>query len=334
MENTKNHWRAVQLADKFARGKDYKCLFPGCERAAVDCHAIARSACVEALASDGHLYTRRYSYNQVMRMNDIADPPEIIRTSVNKASVFKGYCATHDAKLFSPAEIPEHRKRGGMFVALQLRAYSVEYCRLRSATDFMARVLEVSPSLRELNFYVDAVKAQRERLRIFLRLYLNSAFKMFFGSKTDSVEYLMIPIARNLGVSCCGCFNQEVGAHDSVIAFNLISHSNYSYLVLGVFKVMEKWLTNFLDAYGGAGMWERILNDIAFHHCEEPLISCRLWEAMSAEEQMNVRLAIRHPDFRGAFQRPAVIRLVDADFPRDVTDEMRTRFPESMFDGK
>lgn len=332
MDNTENYWRAIQLADKFAREKNYRCLFPGCKKTAVNCHAIARSACIEALARDGHLYTRLHSFNQIRRMNGIADSPEIIRTSVNKASVFKGYCATHDTKLFSAAEIPEHRRLNGMFVALQLRAYSVEYCRLRTATDYMTRLLEVNTSLGEFTPIADAVKEQRARLGIFLRLYLNSAFKMYFGSKTDSVEYAMVPFSRNLGVSCCGCFNQQSNAHDSVIAYNLISHSNYSYLVLSVFKVREKWLTNFLDSYEVAGMWERILNDIAFHHCEEPLISCNLWEAMTAEEQVNVRLSLRHPDVRDGFRRPSVIRLVDADFPRDITGEIRSRFPSSMFD--
>lgn len=332
MESIETHWRAIQQADKFAREKNYQCLFPGCNAPAVDCHAIARSACVEALASHGHLYTRRQSFNQVMRMKNISDPPEIIRTSVNKASVFKGYCAVHDAKLFSPVEILEHRKRGGMFAALHLRAYSVEYCRLRFAIEHMARLLEVNPKLREVSFLVNAVKVQREQLGLFMRLYLSSALKMFLGSKTDSVEYLMIPFAKNLEVSCCGCFNQEANAIDSVIAFNLISHSNYSYLVLSVFKVAERRLTNFMNSYRGSGMLERMLNDIAFHYCEEPLISCHLWETMSAEDQANVRLALRHPDFRDGFERPTIIRLIDADFHIDITDEMRTRFPSSMFD--
>lgn len=332
MRHTGDYLRAVQLADKFVREKDYQCLFPGCEKTAIKCHAIPRSACVEALASNGHLYTRSYSFNQSGRMTDIADPPEIIRTSVSKASVFKGYCATHDVKLFSPAEIPEHRRRGGIFTALQLRAYSVEYCRQRMAIDYMTRLLAVRPSLRESSLCTDTLEANRKRLKIFHDLYLYSVFNIYFGSKIDSTEYLMIPFSRNLEVSCCGVFHQARDAYDSVIAYNLISHSNCSYLILCVFKVMKKWLTAFLESYRGGGLWADVLNDIAFHYCEEPLISSRLWEAMSTKEQLDIRLALRHPGSRGEFRRPSVIQLVESDFPRDITNEIKSWFPGSVFD--
>ena len=328
------YWRAVQLADKFVRERRYRCLFPGCKRTAVDCHAIPRSLCTEALATDGHIYTRRHSFNQALRMKGIESPPEIIRTSVNKASTFKGYCALHDARLFAPAEAFDSLKSEGMFVALQLRAYSIEYCRLRSSTDFLQRVLELTQSHQKLAFIVNAEKEQRERFEILQKLYLNSMYKMYFGSRVYSVEYLLIPFARNLEVSCSGCFTQKLGEWDSVIAFNLLCRSTISYLVLSVFKAMRKWLDNFLDEQRGPGMWGRILNDIAFHHCEEPLISSRLWESLSPEQQWNIRLSLRPPVLRGTFQRPEIIKIAQGDIFESVTEEMREQFPRSMFKGR
>ena len=325
------HIRAmIQRADRHARNKEYLCLFPGCQKKAIRSHAIPRALCIEALADNGVVFSRRQSLNGAMHMTDPTDPPEVVEIGVNDASTFKGYCSFHDTRLFVSAETNERHKKNGMFIAHHLRAISVEYCRKRQVLDFHKKFLELTSPGAEREDLKNLFKQQEIIFSAFGEVYLGSILNLIGGSDVDSVDYFCIPFSRNIQVSCCGCFDAVPGQFDSMICYNLISHADMSMLVLTNFTVVKHYLDSFVRSYDLPRGTERLVNDIAFAHCEEPLIGARLWRSLHADQKLLVRLSLRHPDVRSFTPTLRVIRLARTDFPTQLTPSLLARLPTKL----
>ena len=141
----------------------------------------------------------------------------------------------------------------------------------------------------------------------------------------DRVEYFCLPLARNLEVACCGCFDRAPGAFDSTIAYNLISYADMSILFLTTFTVVKHYLDSYLAQYVLPRNGEKLINDIAFFHCEEPLISPRLWRSLNQDQQRRLRLSLRHPAFRSETEAPTIITVGPTDFVTKVTPALLAR---------
>ena len=301
--------RITQKADKYARNRNHVCLAPGCKMRAIHGHAISRSLCVEGLAKNGILYSRRISLMETMRMASAYDPPEIVQMGVNDAGLFKGYCQAHDSSFFAAAEASDVIKKKNMFVSLFLRALSVEFCRKRLVRDFEMRISELTNDPIEREEGQEFVNHYNSHLSIFQEVFL----RRFFGA-VESIEYFFLPIARNLQISCCGCFDGTPGSMNSIIGYNLISYSDMSLLILSTFTSIKHHLDSFIGKFSLPAGAERLINDIAFFHCEEPLISPPLWRSLNGNEKLALRRSLRHPDFREETSAPRVIKLTSTDF--------------------
>ena len=321
MRNSNKYKRIIQKADKFSRNKKYLCLVPGCKKRAIQSHAIQKASLIEALADDnGMVYTLQQSFSPGMHMKAANDPLSVVETSVNKASTFNGFCPEHDSMLFAPAESNESRRRG-MFISLHLRSLALEYCRKRRSGDFLRKVAELTnDSILKKNLRSYDIMASA-----FKKVYLGSIFNLMSGSDIDHIEYFCIPFSRNLQVSCCGCFNEKNDRFDSTIGFNLISYADMSILVLTIFKAVEHYLDNFLVTYDLPRNGERLINDIAFSRCEEPLISPKLWLSLNEKEKSEVRLSLRHPSVRERESAVRPVRLTLDDYLTRVTPDILER---------
>lgn len=325
----KSFRRAIQKADKYVRNKEYLCLLPGCKKKAIRSHGVPRAACAAALADAGILYTRRQSFNGIMRMITPNDPPDVIEVGVNEASVFKGYCSDHDMLLFRSAETTDRRRKNGMFIAQHLRALSLEYCRKREVIDFHKKMLEFTTNLRARAGLVRTITEGELIASSFHELYLGSLFNMIGGADIDKVDYWCIPFSKNLQVSCCGCFDRVPGAFDSVIAYNLVSYADMTVLVLTAYNAVKRYLDSFIEEYSLPQNVERLVNDIAFWHCEEPLIAVRLWRSLDDTQKLSIRNSLRHPHFRTEMAGPRIIKVDPSDLHglRSLTPEMWARLP-------
>jgi hypothetical protein len=315
----------IQAADKHVRNKQYRCLFPNCQKWAIQSHAIPRASCIEALADSGVLYTHRQSFNETINKPGIFDPPDIVKTGVNQASVFKGYCPEHDSLLFASAETTDRRRKHGMFISLHLRALSLEYSRKRRNADYFRRLAELDELIERNSVWQDHAIQYEFISKVLKETYIGSVFNLMGGSDIDSIEYYCVPFTRNLHVSCCGCFNENSSRPDSIIAYNLISYRDMSILVLTTFGVQKTFIDSFLSQYSLPKYFERLVNDIAFSKCEEPLISANLWRSLSTIDQLDLRLSLRSPEQRRGSSTPTIIKLAPSDLATKVTPEMLTR---------
>ena len=135
------------------------------------------------------------------------------------------------------------------------------------------------------------------------------------------VEYFCMPIARNLEVSCCGCFHLDMSDHNSTATYTLISYADMSVLLLTTYQSSKEKFYAFAHETGP----EKLLNEIAFSRGEEPLIGARLWRSLSEEQQLAVRLSLCHPDYRVTSEVPQIIKLGKDDGFLEMTPELWQR---------
>jgi hypothetical protein len=171
--------------------------------------------------------------------------------------------------------------------------------------------------------------AQMEAGCIISKHYLDSTFALILGSPIDAIQSQTHLFAGNLQVSCCGCLNDYTEYPEALysgIAFNLISYPDVSFLSFTVFKAVEKYLYQFLSKYTLPADAERLLDEIAFLRCEEPLISAKLWRSLSETQKQEIGLSLRAPHVRPAYAlSPAIIKIdANAAMPA-VTPELTAR---------
>ena len=322
----KDFKRAVAEADRYARKRNYPCLFPGCKETAIRGHGIQRALISEALAVNGVVYSLQQSFAQLLEMKSPYAPLKIVEIGINDASVFRGYCSQHDHALFAAAEIVKGKKPRGKYVALHLRAITFEYSRKRRTAIYYEKIGELH---RSNHMRMDAKIQEieyKDICKFMVKEYLERFYAVTPNPDLNNVEFFCLPFTRNLMVSCCGCFtSNKDGDPDSLIGYNLISYSDISVLVLTIFKTGEHHLNEFLTSYSDADGNERLVNDIAFSYSEEPLISPNVWLSLSATQKLEVRLSLRPPEFRTGEEIPRVIKLSPSDYFKSVTPKLYER---------
>jgi len=270
------------------------------------------------------LYTLNQSLFAGLRRNHQSDPMEIVEVGVNEASVFKGFCPTHDTSLFAPAETTDERKKSGLARSLHLRAISLEYCRKRQVVDQLKIIIEMSTSVDVLHLYRDAIRsyeASAANISAYLYKYL------LHGSDCNHwpIDYFLIPFSKNINVSCCGVFNHLKLRHLPIIAYNVVSYASDTMLALTTLGDSHATMNSFLADYRSNNGVERLVNDIVFRKGEEPLISARLWRSLSDSEKLDIRLSLVHPSYRSLEMAPRIVKLVPTDFLTDMTPTVVTR---------
>lgn len=317
--------RAIQLADKYVRKKNYRCLFPGCSKKAIRNHAIPRASLIEALAQNGKLYTINQSYSSTYRKTSPHDPMEIVKVGVNRASVFKGFCPEHDTKLFAPAETTDEQKKKEMTISLHLRAVALEYCRKRRNVDYFKKITELDLPTDALTAFRQ-INEDNEVAASYVEHCLSELFFPQFKIAPGHIDYFAIPFSKNLGVSCCGVFNHNNDLNPlSLIGYNILSYKDLSVLVLTTFAGEHVTLDSFVDGYSNSNGIERMVNDIAFLKGEEPLISARLWESLSDSEKHEIGLSLVHPAYRITGLRPSIVKVGPSDFLKEITPAVVAR---------
>ena len=204
-----------------------------------------------------------------------------------------------------------------MFIALHIRAVSLEVCRKRALCDFHRKMAELLGNSELRGF----AEVQEKLYGAFSDVYLGCLFALIHGLSDDKIDYWCFPFTRNLEVSCCGMLNVTED-FDSAIGFNLISFEDMSALCLTVFDAAAHYVSQFLSGYSMPEDLGLLVNDIAFRRCEEPLISPRVWKALSKDQKLAVGLSLRPPSNRLVEVDCNIIRVSPEDWMQPHPDHM------------
>lgn len=323
------------MADNYARRKTHVCLFGGCNKLAIGSHAIPRWTISEALAdATGHLYTQDMSMLTTIKRISAIEPVNIIKIGVNDASVFKGYCAYHDAKLFESAESTDPNRKKGFFLSNHLRALSLEYARKRYVVDYYEKLVELIDPCEFRDLCKKNHDIFHSTAKVFGALVLD---RLLYPNHPlpASVYHFAIPILGNLQVSCCGVFGlltETVASHyESTIGFNLLSYRDFSILVLTIFKDGKHHLNSYVNSFiQDNHNYAKLINDIAFSKCEEPLLASVFWKRLSQEQKLNLRYALLPPSQR-QYEKPLdLIKIPMGNIVKNLTSEILNKMPPDL----
>ena len=298
--------RDIQIADKYVRGIKNTCLYPYCEKPAIRSHHIPESVINSALAIDNHVYEVSPSYMSILKFSKDIERDIVLRSS-NKAGVFKGYCPYHDTKVFLPIETFRPTEEHAVYRAIFLRTMSLIYCRKLEVSDFSSNLLKHS-SHSELFSVINEIRddARLQGLEI-LRRYISPMHKL--RPLRPRLRAYVIPITKNLQVSCSGIFNIKEDDNDSIVVFNLTSYKDASVMHLLSIKNKFDFIDQFIKSYRGSGGLERMFNDIIFLKGEDVLISPRLWTSLTIENRKCIGRALVGPEFSANIPPLDIIKL-------------------------
>ncbi len=314
----------IHVVDRYVRKKQYKCVFPGCSKFAINGHSIPRALQLAALAENKHVYTHPTSMVGVIHKETGWEPWEIELVGVNQASVFKGFCGEHDRALFRSVET-SYRKWHAPQVALHLRGVVFEYSRKRHSRDYMDKLGDLLNNAMLKSNHRKFVEASDNAIAILEHAYINPLLLPLVGGPGfEAVDYVVIPFRRNLKVSTCGMLWTDSKEPISGVCYNLLSNVNVSTLTFTAFRNETKYMDNFLSDYRLSsgekpeprlridGV-ERLVNDVAFFHSKEPLIAPPFWNSLTDAERLAARYSMRHPAFRTDTAAPRIIKITEDD---------------------
>jgi hypothetical protein len=132
----------------------------------------------------------------------------------------------------------------------------------------------------------------------------------YFGISETQLSLLFIPFSINLNISCYGCFNPirtpEYFHH--IFSYNIISYPDASVFVLTTPEPTGSCLDGYIAKFGGLNNISRVLNDVSFLQCEEPLIGEALWQSLDQLEKEWVAASLAPPDLRLRIDAPQLIK--------------------------
>jgi hypothetical protein len=238
--------------------------------------------------------------------------------------VFDGFCAAHDAYGFKSIERLNEPHKFSIIGPLNFRARALEYCRKRRNVDFFRRMAELHTNEAVKTYFADMTETYERSNLLFGDQFIGAAARIVRGDPAAvaeaKIEFFCLPVAKNLEVSCCGCFHLDKNNYRSTVAFNLISYADISILLLTTSPSVKDQFYEF--AHGEA---QALLNDIAFSRCEEPLIGAKLWRGLNDDQKLAVRLSLCHPDVRASSEVPQIIKIEKGDLIEKITPEVWQR---------
>ena len=174
----------------------------------------------------------------------------------------------------------------------------------------MGKFIDLYSDISRHKDFVAAYESTRYTFTIMEKIVLRDALVKYFGISNTNLSLLFVPFNINLQVSCCGCFNPirtpEYLSH--ILSYNIASYPDASVFVLTTLEPTRGCLTEYIAKFGGLDNISRMLNDVSFLQCEEPLIGEALWKSLDPIEKEWVAASLAPPDFRPHIDAPQLIK--------------------------
>jgi len=174
-DKKKELWDLIGNQEKILR--EDMCLHPGVDHSAAICnsHSIQQSK-LQLIAREGHVYVIDLEYRKMLKQPPGSAPTLL---GIGNASVFRGFCSTHDAELFRPIDTQDFKGTAEQlflyFYRAICRELHVRHCTARASVspDDIARVHPDIPR----HLYEEAIGEQRA-------LFIREALKFHLCCKS------------------------------------------------------------------------------------------------------------------------------------------------------
>lgn len=311
----------VGKVDKKIKKIKFKCLYPNCDEPSIGSHSQQRGGQLTEICENNKVFALNPNAYDVLVGNP--DALKLISTPIKKASIFPGYCQTHDGIVFKPIEREELKKGDALqAAAFFLRTISYEVTRKKIVKiwreEFLKGCSDVLPdNIREI--YELQLKGINKFIETDLPYYLDAAFSQYNDPSIDRIKTKWIVIDKNVLASSCTafspirdykarCYNAYYGNPQVLFSFNLVPANGKTHVVVS-------WLTEH-DSYSDWIMesmkqeLESFINYVAICESEDICIGPRLWNDTDKLTQEKIFHVMEPELYRGPISElPKLIRI-------------------------
>ena len=324
---TRRAWaRTFGKVQKRLGRMEYKCLVPGCNQKAINSHSQQKEGQLRAIARNGNVYAlERNLYRALKGTEQRSSLLYLSLVGLKEASVFPGFCASHDTSLFAHIEKKDlsinDPEQAYCFL---VRAMSYEYTQKRKMVLWMKMLIKEARANSLPLFDKEYVELFTKGMEYFITndapFYFNEAFRTDIAP-TEWLRWSWRTIPKTIGASCTCCFSPLQEEHESymldhfgepqpLVAFSLIPQSTETHIVL-CWHYHHTHLVQALEArIHENDSLEVFINDCAFAESEDTCINPDLWEKTPEKERLIALNSMRHQEFRGPLKdKPRILRL-------------------------
>lgn len=313
--------KEIGKIEKAKKNKKFKCLFPGCNEFSIGSHSQQRGGQLSAICRNNEVYAMDFNMYSVLAKGSSAF--ELKKTMIKNASIYPGFCQSHDGQIFSPIEKKELRHNDPLQIAtFFLRTITYEITRKKLA-DFATREIlnnceKLLPDELVENFR-GYIVGRGKFIEIDAPYYYDKAFSNYNYPNENILTTHWVTIPKNIYASSCTVFspifdiderlhNQMYSIPQAMSTFNLVP-------TLDCTHVIVSWLTEH-DHYN---RWivevmnndiEKFINYVAICESEDICLGPNLWEKVDIFTREEVLNAMKHVVHRGPFfEMPTIIKI-------------------------
>ncbi|MEZ9426621.1 hypothetical protein AB4186_25175 [Vibrio lentus] len=313
--------KEIGKIEKLKRRKKFQCLFPQCSDVSIGSHSQQRGGQLKIISENDEVFSMNFSMYDVLTKGNSAF--SLVKTRIKNASIYPGFCQTHDGQVFSPIEKQQLKKGDELQAAtFFLRTVTYEVTRKRLVHFGTQKILEncakILPETALDNFKLQNL-GREKFIKHDLPFYLNNAYKAYNSPESGILKTKWVVIPKKINASSCTVFSpmrdfqeriyhQAIASPQILSSFNLVPMQDETHVIVSwLTQHTDKndWIESVMDT-----QLEQFINYVAICESEDICIGPELWESVDIFTRERVYEAMHHEIYRGALDEiPCIIRI-------------------------
>lgn len=300
---------AVGKAQKESNSYPHVCLHPECKERTIGSHSQQRRGQLLAIADDDEkVFSYERNIYQSIKQREVNENfNQYRRTPISVASVFPGYCSTHDRDLFAPIETAS-LEVGNKYQSdlLFLRACSFEVLQKKRAYTWNSSYLKNTSQDRTTGKYARLKKAN-VGIGHFLENdgahMMERAFECIYKDGGSDIVSAWVEIPHNIQISSSCTFSPLAHFHAAIlsdysgkclpfVSLSVVPNSNSTHVVISWLKEHHEYSSWIHDVVTNNEELEMWLNQFSLGESEDTCISPALWNKLSEDQKTLISDAV------------------------------------------
>jgi len=279
-----------------------------CSRKIIASHTISRSAALNRIARNGHVYAISAEFSQLNKTGGRFIP---VLKGINRTSTFNGFCSDHDDGIFKPIDALEPKTDSEFCCRLAYRAVSKELYlkRQMQRTPEQIALLQCGRSIEQQIFigeYQADMNAGMLAAVRDLEAYQASLERAISSEGAGGWSHLVVKVQGVTPIATSSLFQPEenlfreklqdlgdIETPTQAVVFSVLPLAGRGVFVLS-FKHDEHYAASFVESLLSLSN-EKIVSyliGVAFERCENLAISPDWWDALSGSTRDDLLAAM------------------------------------------
>ena len=262
------------------KNKPWPCFFPLCTNTSIKSHSQSVSSSLKSIAEHGHLVERN------PYLLPIREKQGWQKVGIKRATIFPGFCQTHDDRLFKQADSINEKNITAKAVAfLSYRTFAMEMRKKEVYADYLKGFFKhrdkfVDPNAGE--GIKEVIGGMLNCLKVTKPFFLRKYQEMIEFKEYSQMAYKIYRSNRNLAVSCATTINplditeQPINKPQPLICFNVLPRKKYTLIIFSYPTGLSALIDQFIRDN------ERLENMI-FNYCEEIILNISFYDSLDSQ---------------------------------------------------